>query len=134
MIDKKDINMLLFLVLWLVVTVLSALDGLTLFISIWAGVGLVLYGELVKQFRCYGISWEAIALFIGTVLTFTTASIYVFTVFGFIDRLDVGALYLAKLTPGYAGLLVYAGFQARLLRKQHQQIQKGLRQINGDKS
>ena len=134
MINRKDINMLLFLVLWLLVTIISALDGLTLFVSIWGGVGLVLYGELVKQFRCYGISWEVIALFIGSVLAFSTAGVYVFAVLDFISRLDVGPIYLVKLTSGYAGLLMYVGFQARLLRKQHQIIQKGLRQINGDKS
>ncbi len=134
MIDRKDLNMLLFVVLWLIVTILSALDGLTLFVSIWGGVGLVLYGELVKQFRCYGISWEVIVLFIGSVLTFSTAGVYLFAAFDFINRLDVGPIYLAKLTPGYAGLLMYVGFQARLLRKQHQLIQKGLRRINGDKS
>jgi len=133
MIDRKDINMLLFLVLWLAVTILSALDGLTLFVSIWGGVGLILYGELVKQFRCYGISWEVIALFIGSVLAFSTASVYIFAVLNIINRLDVGPIYLVKLTSGYAGLLMYVGFQARLLRKQHQIIQKGLRHINGDK-
>lgn len=132
MIDKRDLNMLLFALLWLVVTIWSALDGLTLFVSIWGGVGLVLYVETVKQWNSYGISWEFIGLFIGSVLTFSTAMIYLLAIAGFIDRFDVGSLYLAKLTPGYAGLFMYVGFQAKLLRKQHQQIRKGLRRINGN--
>ena len=131
MIDKKDINALLFIVLWLIVAILSALDGLTLFISIWVGVGLILYKETTKQYHSYGISWEFIVLFIGSVLAFSTASIYLFVALDFVNHLDVGPIYLAKLTPGYAGLIMYTGFQAKLLRQQHRQIQKGIKRING---
>ena len=134
MIDKKDINALLFVVLWLVITIFSALDGLTLFISIWTGVGLVLYKETTKQYHSYGISWEVIVLFIGSVLAFSTAGVYLLVALDFINRLDVGPIYLAKLTPGYAGLLIYVGFQANLLRQQHQQIQKGIKHINGERN
>ncbi len=134
MIDKKDINILLFMTFWLILAIWAALDGLSLFVVIWAGVGIALYSELVKQWNSYGISWEVIVLFIGTVVAFDTALVYVFTIMGFISRQDVGPIYLAKLTPGFAGMIVYVAFQAKLLRQQHRQIQQGLRRINGDKS
>ena len=132
MIDKKDINVLLFIILWLIVVILSALNGLALFISIWVGVGLILYKETTKQYHSYGISWAFIVSFIGSVLAFSTASIYLFVALDFISRLDVGPIYLTKLTPGYAGLIMYTGFQAKLLRQQHRQIQKGIKRINGE--
>ena len=131
MIDKKDINALLFIVLWLVITISLALDGLTLFISIWVGVGLILYKETTKQYYSYGISWEVIVLFIGSVLAFSTASIYGLSILGFISPIDIWSIYLMKLTSGYAGLIMYTGFQAKLLRQQHRQIQKGIKRING---
>ena len=132
MIDRKDINMLLFVIFWMILTIWSALDGLTLFVTIWTGVAIILYAETLKQWNSYGISWEVIVLFIGTVVTFCTSAVYLFATIGFIDRVDVGPVYLARLIPGYAGIFIYVAFQARLRRKQHRQIQKGLRQINGD--
>ena len=134
MIDKKDMNILLFMIFWLILAIWAALDGLSLFVVIWAGVGIALYSELVKQWSSYGISWEVIVLFIGTVVAFDTALVYVLAMISFIDRQDVGLIYLAKLTPGFAGMIVYVAFQAKLLRQQHRQIQQGLRRINGDKS
>lgn len=134
MIDKKDTNMLLFMTFWLALAIWASLDGFTLFVVIWTGVALALYNELVHQWSQYGISWEVIVLFIGTVITYDTAIIYLFAMMGFIDKLDIESIYLAKLTPGYAGIIVYVAFQAKLLRQQHRQIQEGLRRINGDKS
>lgn len=133
MINKKDINVLLFAILWLIITIWSALDGLILFVSIWGGVSIVSFANTVKQWNFYGLSWMFLVSFMASVITLSTTAVYLLAVMGYIAPLDVLPIYLSKFTSGYAGLLVYMGFQSKLLRQENKQIQEELRRINGDK-
>lgn len=131
MIDRNDVNGLLIAVLWLLMALWGALDGLTLFVVIYLGVSIALYVETVKQWNAYGLSWEFIVMFIGTVIALCTAIVYEFSILGYIERIQIGPEYLFKLHPSYAGLLVYTAFQARLLRREHREICKASEKING---
>lgn len=131
MVDRNDAKGLLVVLLWLLLAIWGALDGLSLYVIIYLGVSVALYVETVKQWNAYGLSWEFIVLFIGTVVVLCTAIVYELSILGFVERVEIGPEYLSKLHPGYAGLLVYIAFQARLLRREHREICKASEKING---
>lgn len=130
MIGRKDVNGLLIVILWLLAVLWGAVDGLSLYSVIYLGVSIALYVEAVKQWNHYGLSWEFIVIFMGTVIVLCTAIVYELSILGFIDRVDIGPEYLVKLHPSYAGLFIYVALQSKLLRREHREACNGLRKIN----